>query len=328
MIRFGTVGTSWITASFISAARLSGKMELKAVYSRSSEKAGKFAEENNAPATFTDLEEMAASPEIDAVYIASPNSLHFKHAILFLQNKKHVICEKPIFSNVAELEKAFRIADENGVFLIEAIRNMHSPNLAVLKRELGRAGVLRSAILPYISYSSRYDLVLKGEEPNIFSAKFSGGALVDLGVYPLFLAVALFGRPEGVSYSPVILPTGVDGAGTLVLDYSGFVCTIMCSKISDSTLPCEIHGEKGTFILGDAAPISSITFHDSRTKKREDFGGQQEEEDMMYEATEFARIIKEADREAYEDLKQLSRTVLEITEQARLQNGIVFESEK
>ncbi|WP_048827674.1 Gfo/Idh/MocA family protein [Bacillus sp. B-jedd] len=327
-MKFGTVGTSWITASFISAARLSGKMELKAVYSRSREKAGKFAAENKAPLIFTNLEEMAASPEIDAVYIASPNSLHFQHAILFLQNKKHVLCEKPIFSNVAELEEAFRIAEENGVFLIEAIRNMHSPNLAVLKRKLGRAGVLRSAIFPYISYSSRYDFVLKGEEPNIFSAKFSGGALVDLGVYPLFLAVALFGRPKGVSYSPVILPTGVDGAGTLVLTYPGFVCTIMCSKISDSTIPCEIHGEKGTFILGDAAPISSITFHDSRTKEREDIGGQQEEEDMMYEAVEFARIIKEADREAYKELKQLSRTVLEITEQARLQNGIVFECEK
>lgn len=324
MIKFGTVGTSWITEAFISAARKSGRLELKAVYSRSLEKARKFAEKNNAPAAFTSLDEMARSKEIDAVYIASPNSLHFEQALLFLKNKKHVICEKPIFSNSHELEEAFLTAGEHGVYLFEAIRNIHSPNLAVLKREIHRAGELRSAILPYISYSSRYDLVLQGEEPNIFSAVYSGGALVDLGVYPLFLAVALFGKPEKAAYSPVILPTGVDGSGTLVLEYPGFVCTIMCSKISTSAIPCEIHGERGTFVLGDAAPISTISFIDSHTKDRSELGENLEEQDMVYEAARFADIIEDNDDSAYEQLKQLSRTVLEITEQARLQSGIQF----
>ncbi|WP_156424409.1 Gfo/Idh/MocA family protein [Bacillus sp. FJAT-27445] len=327
-MNFGTIGTSWITAGFISAARLSGRMELKAVYSRSPEKARQFAEQNNAEITFTDLDEMALSPDIDAVYIASPNSLHFEHAILLLKNKKHVICEKPLFSNSEELEEAFRVAEENGVYLFEAIRNIHSPNLAVLKRELHKAGKLRSAILTYISYSSRYDLVLKGEEPNIFSANYSGGALVDLGVYPLSLAVALFGKPETVSYSPVILPTGVDGSGTLVLTYPGFVCTILCSKISHSTIPCEIHGEKGTFVLGDAAPITTISFLDSRTKERIELGERLEEQDMMYEAARFADVIEMKDDGAYKELKNLSRTVLQITQQARHENGIRFGADK
>ncbi|RDU36838.1 gfo/Idh/MocA family oxidoreductase [Neobacillus piezotolerans] len=323
-MKFGTVGTSWITEAFISAARQSGRFELKAVYSRSQEKARRFAEENNAPSAFTSLDEISKNKDIDAVYIASPNSLHFEQALLFLKNKKHVICEKPIFSNMNELEEAFRTAEENDVYLFEAIRNIHSPNLDVLKRELHRAGELRSAILPYISYSSRYDLVLKGEEPNIFSSAYSGGALVDLGVYPLFLAVALFGKPERAVYSPVILPTGVDGSGTLVLTYPGFVCTIMCSKVSTSIIPCEIHGENGTFILGDAAPISTISFIDSHTKDELELGENLEEQDMVYEAARFAGIIEKRDYRTYEQLKQLSRTVLELTEQVRLQSGIHF----
>ncbi|WP_156324662.1 Gfo/Idh/MocA family protein [Bacillus sp. FJAT-27245] len=327
-MNYGTIGTSWITKAFISAARLSGRMELKAVYSRSPEKARQFAEENNAPAAFTSLDEMAESRDIDAVYIASPNSLHYEQAILFLKNKKHVICEKPIFSNLGELEEAFRVAEENGVYLFEAIRNIHSPNLDILKREIHRAGELRSAVLTYISYSSRYDLVLKGEEPNIFSANYSGGALVDLGVYPLSLAVALFGRPDKVSYSPVILPTGVDGSGTLVMKYPEFVCTILCSKISDSTIPCEIHGEKGTFILGDSAPISTLSFHDSHTKERIDLGERLEEQDMMYEVVRFADIIEMKDDGAYKELANLSRTVLQITQQARHENAIRFAAEK
>ncbi|ALC92412.1 oxidoreductase [Bacillus sp. FJAT-18017] len=328
MINLATIGTSWITEAFISAARLSGKLELKAIYSRSADKARTFADHTGAPRIYTNLEEMAQSPDIDAVYIASPNSEHFRQALLFLKNKKHVFCEKPMFTNSKELEEAFRVAEKNGVYLFEAIRNIHSPNLDILREELGRAGTLRSAFLTYMKYSSRYDLVLKGEEPNIFSAKFSGGALMDLGVYAIHLAVRLFGRPQKVSYSPVMLPTGVDGSGTLVLSYPGFVCTIMCSKISDSFIPCEIHGESGTFILGDVAPISSIEFLDRKSGEKLSFGSQPAEEDMMYEAARFADIIEQKQNEAYQELKQQSRIVLEVIGEARKQNGIIFKVEK
>ena len=108
MINFGTVGTGWITSSFIEAAQLSGEFQLAGVYSRSEENAAMLADTYNASETFSDLEEMAKSDQIDVVYIASPNSVHFEQAILFLKNKKHVICEKPIFSNTRELEEAFK----------------------------------------------------------------------------------------------------------------------------------------------------------------------------------------------------------------------------
>ncbi|MFP7299163.1 Gfo/Idh/MocA family protein [Neobacillus niacini] len=327
-MNLGTVGTGWITASFIEAAKLSGKFNLKAVYSRTADKAKELANTYNAAHYFTDLEEMAKSPEIQAVYIASPNSVHFEQALIFLRNKKHVICEKPIFSNTAELTAAYQIAEENGVYLFEAIRNIHTPNFQILKEKLHMAGNLRSAILPYMKYSSRYDLFLQGEEPNIFSSSFSGGALVDLGVYPLFLAVGLFGEPNKVTYYPVILRTGVDGSGTLILEYQDFVCTILCSKISDSELPCEIQGEQGTFVLEDAAPISQIKFIDSHTKESEIFSVSQEDKDMVYECINLAGIIETNNQEEYEKHKDWSEKVLRITEEARRQNSIVFGVER
>jgi predicted dehydrogenase len=328
MINLGTVGTGWITESFIEAAKLSGKLNLTAVYSRTDDKAKKLADTYNAAHYFTDLEEMAKSSEIQAVYIASPNSVHFEQALTFLKNKKHVICEKPIFSNTAELQEAYRTAEENGVYLFEAIRNIHTPNFRILKEKLHMAGNLRSAILPYMKYSSRYDLFLQGEEPNIFSSTYSGGALVDLGVYPLFLAVGLFGEPNKVTYYPVILRSGVDGSGTLVLEYQDFVCTILCSKISDSELPCEIQGEKGTFILEDAAPISKIKFIDNHTKESEIFSVAQEVENMVYECINFAEIIETNNEQEYEKLKEWSKKVLRVTEEARKQNNIVFGVER
>jgi predicted dehydrogenase len=328
MINLATVGTGWITESFIQAARLSGQYQLIGVYSRTEEKAKQLADQYKAPHIFTNLEEMAKNEEIQAVYIASPNSVHYEQALTFLKNKKHVICEKPIFSNTAELEQAYITAEENGVYLFEAIRNIHTPNFQILKEKLHMAGTLRSMILPYMKYSSRYDLFLQGEEPNIFSAAYSGGALVDLGVYPLYLAVCLFGEPKKVSYQPVLLRSGVDGSGTLVLDYETFVCTILCSKIVDSVIPCEIHGESGTFVLEDAAPISNITFIDSHTKESQILSGDQEEQNMVYECLNLAKIIETNNKAKYEQLKDWSKIVLRITEEARKQNNIVFESDK
>ncbi|MDR7002445.1 Gfo/Idh/MocA family oxidoreductase [Neobacillus niacini] len=328
MLNLGTIGTGWITASFIEAAKHSGKLKVTAVYSRTEEKAKVLADTYNAAHFFTDLNEMAGSMAIDAVYIASPNSVHFEQALLFLKNKKHVICEKPIFSTTAQLEEAYRTAEENGVFLFEAIRNIHTPNFAILKENLHLAGKIRSTVLPYIQYSSRYDAFLQGEVPNIFSAEFSGGALVDLGVYSLYLAVGLFGKPEKVAYHPVVLHSGVDGSGTLVLTYDGFVCTILCSKISHSEIPCEIHGEQGTFVLEDAAPISKIQFLDSHTKKSQILSVEQYEKDMVYECINIADIIENDHQDRYEELKNWSKVVLEITEEARRQNHIIFEVEK
>lgn len=328
MINFGTVGTGWITSSFIEAAHLSKEFQLVGVYSRTEENARMLADTYNASDIYSDLEEMAKNPKIDVVYIASPNSVHFEQALLFLKNKKHVICEKPIFSNTKELKEAFETAEENGVFLFEAIRNIHTPNFKTLKEKLPMAGEIRSAILPYIKYSSRYDLFLQGEEPNIFSAAYSGGALVDLGVYPLSLAVGLFGVPKKVSYHPVILRSGVDGSGTLVLEYEEFVCTILCSKLSHSTILCEIHGEEGTFVLDDAAPISQIEFFDSHTKESKIISVPLEEKDMVYECLNIARIIKTKNEKDYQDLRKLSQTVLMITEESRKQNNIIFDSEK
>lgn len=327
-MNLATIGTGWITADFIKAAQQTEKLTLQAVYSRSAEKAKQFAHTYGAPHFYDDLDQMAKNEQIDAVYIASPNSLHYEQAILFLKHKKHVICEKPIFSNTDELKEAYKVAEENGVYLFEAIRNIHSPNFNRLQKELARIGKVRSALLHYVQYSSRYDRFLAGEEPNVFSPRFSGGALVDLGVYPVYLAAALFGEPQRICYHPVILRSGIDGNGTLILDYGDFICTVACSKISQSFIPCEIHGEAGTIVLDKAAPISKMEFIDHRSKESESFGTVQHENDMVYEIENIVSIIETRNDEQYEKLKHLSQIVLSITETARKQSGILFEVEK
>jgi predicted dehydrogenase len=106
MINFGTVGTSWITEEFINTGKTFNEFNLAAVYSRDEEKAKTFADKHGVKSFFTDLKKMAES-DIDAVYIASPNSLHCSQSIFFMKHKKHVICEKPLASNCRELNKMF-----------------------------------------------------------------------------------------------------------------------------------------------------------------------------------------------------------------------------
>ena len=327
-MKLGTIGTSWITSAFIDAAKEQGTLELQAVYSRTEQKAKDFAEQHNAAGYFTNLEEMAKSESIDCVYIASPNSMHFEQVMLFLKHKKHVFCEKPMFSNQAELMKAFQEAEDNGVFLFEALRNIHMPKFQALKENINRGGKLRSAVLNYSKYSSRYHNVLNGEEPNIFSLDFSGGALVDLGVYPLTAAIVLFGKPDQATYSPVKIKTGVDGGGTLLLHYPNFTCTILCSKITTSFNPSEIHGEKGTFVIDDMGAFSNVSLKHIHTSEESVIGKDHIHHDMFFEIEAFVGIIENNDKAEYDKLRKVSMDVLEITEKVRKNNGIIFAADK
>ncbi len=156
MIRFAVIGTNWITRQFVEAAHESGKYKLTAVYSRSLEQAQHFANDFSVEHLFTSLEAMAESDAIDAVYIASPNALHFSQTQLFLSHKIHVICEKPLASNLAEVDAAIACARENQVVLFEAFKTACLPNFYLLRRALPKVGKLRKVFFNYCQYSSRY----------------------------------------------------------------------------------------------------------------------------------------------------------------------------
>ncbi len=327
-MKFATIGTSRITDQFIEASKDSGKMTLEAVYSRTKEQAKKFAEKHGAPKIYDNFEELAEDPDIDVVYIASPNSMHFEQSLQFLEHQKHVICEKPMFTTLEEWKAAYKTAEENGVYLFEAMRTIHSPNFKHLKDNLYKAGTLRSANLTTIQYSSRYDRFLDGELPNIFSSEFAGGALMDLGVYPLYMAILLFGQPKSAVYHPVMLKSGVDGSGTLILEYEGFICTIMCSKIAPSQAPSEIHGEAGTLLIDKVSTIDSLKFYDRITDQTEELDEEESVNNMVYEIDAFVHIINENNQKEYSMLKQVSYDVLSVLEKARIESGILFDSER
>lgn len=142
-IRFGIVGTSNIANIFLRAASRVKDFELVAVYSRNLEKAREFGTLYGASIFFDDLEQMAKSKDIDAVYIASPNALHSKQTITCLKHKKHVLCEKSLASNLKEVKSMIKTAKDNNVLLMEAMRITCVPNFKAVKENLYKIGKIR-----------------------------------------------------------------------------------------------------------------------------------------------------------------------------------------
>ena len=157
MVRFGVIGTNWITERFIQAAQETDYFSLTAVYSRTEEKGAEFAAKYDHPTVFTGLTEMLQADLIDAVYIASPNSFHAEQAILCMKHGKHVLCEKPMASNSRELREMIAVARENNVLLMEALKSTLMPNFTIIQENLFKIGQVRRYFASYCQYSSRYD---------------------------------------------------------------------------------------------------------------------------------------------------------------------------
>jgi len=321
MIRFAVIGTNWITRQFVDAAHETGKYTLTAVYSRSLEQAQHFASDYPVEHLFTSLEEMANSDAFDAVYIASPNSLHFPQTRLFLSHKKHVICEKPLASNLREVEEAIAVARENQVVLFEAFKTASLPNFLLLQQSLPKVGKIRKAFINYCQYSSRYQRYLDGENPNTFNPAFSNGSIMDIGFYCLASAVALWGEPHSVQASASLLESGVDAHGTVVLNYGDFDVTLHHSKVSDSVLASEIQGENGSLVIEKLSECQNVAFV-PRGGKAQDLTQPQHINTMLYEAEVFARLVETG--EVNHPGLAVSRTTSTLQTEIRRQTGVVF----
>ncbi|WP_080845878.1 Gfo/Idh/MocA family protein [Cytobacillus gottheilii] len=327
MIKFGVIGTNWITESFLKAANEIQDFQLQAVYSRTEEKARKFADQYGVSTIFTDLEEMAMSSEVDAVYIATPNSLHAEQAILFLKNQKHVLCEKPIASNQIEFKEMMRTAKDHKVLLMEAMKSTYMPIFKKVEEQIEKIGQVRKYFASYCQYSSRYDAYKNGQVLNAFDPAFSNGSLMDIGVYTIYPLVKLFGKPKEILASCIKLETGVDGQGSIIMKYDDKEAVVFFSKIADSNLPAEIQGEKGSIIIDriSSPQKAGIVF---RGGESEDLTVLQEHDPMYYETKAFIELIKNGKTESDVNSFETSLAVLEIMDEARKQMGIVFPADQ
>lgn len=331
-IRFGVIGTNFITDWVIAGAKQDERFELVAVCSRTQERANEFAAKYDIPYTFTSLEEMATSPLIDAVYIATPNYLHASQSILCMKHGKHVLCEKPMASNAYEVKQMIAASRQYGVTLMEAMKPTLTPNFRVLREALPKAGVIRRYFASYCQYSSRYDKFKEGIVLNAFKPELSNGAMMDIGVYTVYPMVVLFGRPNKISASGVVLSTGTDGQGAVNFEYEGMNATVLYSKIANSSLPTEIEGEDGNFMLDKINQINRVTWQARPVASSgkgpltpvEDISAVTDKDEYYYEVAEFINLVQAGKLESEVNSHENSLITIEIIDEVRRQLGVSF----
>lgn len=243
--RWGFVGLGRIAHAFAADLALFDNAELVAVGSRSKDNAEVFAAAHGARHAFGSYEDVLSHPDVDIVYVATPHHLHAELSIAALQQGKHVLCEKPVAMNASEASSIMAAAKETDRFFMEALWSRFNPVISevidrVRRGDIGRVRHIQadfSFVVPATAGSRTHD-PLQG-----------GGSLLDMGIYPLFLAYAILGKPSSIVASMIKHQTGVDEQMAVLLSYEHTLASAYSGFASQSNMQATISGESGRFVI-------------------------------------------------------------------------------
>ena len=229
--RWGIISTGNIAKKFATGLQALPDAELLAVGSRSQVSADTFGDMFNAARRYASYEALVQDPDIDAVYIGTPHPFHKENSLLCLRHGKPVLCEKPFTINAAEAAEVIDYARENKVFLLEAMWTRYLP-IIVRLRQLLADGVIGEVRMLTADFGFRARI-----NPNsrTFDLNLGGGALLDVGIYPLSLASMIFGTPDRVTSMAHLGETGADENAAMILGYEGGALSVLTTAIRTST---------------------------------------------------------------------------------------------
>lgn len=244
-VRWAIVGTGVIAECFASDVGRTASASLSAVCSRTMARATSFARRHGGISVHTDLASLLGDPAVDAIYVASPIGLHAAQVSELLAGGKPVLCEKTLTTSSADTDALIRQSEAGGVFLMEALWTLYLPAIEQLREALARNEIGRvTAVRAELAYRKPYDPTNR-----FYSPALGGGALLDFGIYPISLALSLFGAPAEAGGHWEAAPSGVDHAADFVLSYPGFDARFSCSFLKNGANAFIIEGERGMLIL-------------------------------------------------------------------------------
>ena len=240
--KWGILGAARIANKFAEGLKVLPNAERYAIAARSQERAEAFKEKHGFAKAFGSYEAMLADPELDIVYVATTNNLHFEHTMLCLEAGKAVLCEKPFASNLSQVKQMVNKAREKNVFLMEALWSRFIPSMIQFKEQVEKGAIGHPLLLqcnfgfisPFDPYNRIYDPAL------------GGGSIPDIGIYPVFTAMYLFGKPESMEVMSVAAPTGTDWTTSILLKHKKKEISMLTSSfemILDNE--ARVYGEGG-----------------------------------------------------------------------------------
>ncbi|MDR3069006.1 MAG: Gfo/Idh/MocA family oxidoreductase [Cellulomonas sp.] len=322
-LRWGIIGTGGIAAGFVEAVRRHTRSQVVAVGSRKRDRAERFATANRVPTAHTSYRALVEDRQVDVVYVATPHSEHRAHALLALAAGKPVLVEKSFTRNAAEAREVFAAAEAAGLFVMEAMWTRFLPHVAALHQiieagEIGQIVNLRADHGQHFGYDPAHRL---------YDPALAGGALLDLGVYPVAWAHDLLGVPSAVHAVGQRAETGVDGQVSIIAQYGpcqqASLFTTLWAKTPTTS---SISGTEGHVrVAGDFYRPTSFTV--TRRDGRIWTFTQPVDQGLQYEAAEVARCVADgrtaSDRMTWQDTLDVLTTMDEV----RRQIGVVYPGE-
>jgi predicted dehydrogenase len=289
LLRWGLLGTGWIADSFATDLVLGDSGRVVAAGSRSQESADRFADKFGIPNRHSSYQALVEDPEVDVVYVATPHPMHHANALLALQAGKPVLVEKPFTMNAPEARELVATARSKGLFLMEAMWTRFLPHIAEIRRLLAA-----NALGDIVSVSADHGQWF-AEDPGfrLFAPELGGGALLDLGIYPVSFASMILGPPDRIVALIDPAFTGVDGQTSMLFGYAGGAQSILtCTLFAKSPARAAIVGTEARIeIQGTFYAPTSFTLI-SREGERTRFEEPHEGRGLRHQADEVARCLR------------------------------------
>jgi predicted dehydrogenase len=246
-VKWGIISTAKINRLFLQGARAAEGVEIAAVASRDLTQAEEYARQNDISTAHGSYEELLHDPQVEAVYIPLPNSMHVEWSVKALENGKHVLCEKPLSRRTQEVERAFDAADQHGRLLMEAFMWRHNPQTAKLTDLLGQGAIGRVRMI-----RAAFGFVTNDPANVRLQTGLDGGALMDVGCYCVSATRLIAGEPERVSAEQALGGDGVDVAFAATMRHANDIISHFdCGLALDSRDLLEVVGDEGSLRLDD-----------------------------------------------------------------------------
>ena len=326
-MKLGIIGSGMIVNDLLSFVSEIKGVELVAILGRekSQTKIESLVKKYNIKKAYYDYEQLLNDNEIDTVYVALPNHLHYGYTKKALLHHKHVICEKPFTSNLRELDELIALSKQQHCLLFEAITNQYFPAYLQIKKRINELGKISIVSCNFSQYSSRYQAFKNGEILPVFDVNKSGGALMDLNVYNIHFIIGIFGNPSHVQYFANI-EHGIDTSGILVLTYPNFNAVCIGAKDCSAPIKSTIQGDLGCIEINGATSV----MQDIKLIKNDQSLEIIKNSDVhrMYdEFNHITKYINELDYHQCSLMLEHSRKVMNILDQARKSANIIFGNE-
>ena len=314
-MKLGIVGSGMIVKDFLSFAHELSEIKLEAIAARNIENLKELQSKYNIKNIYTDIDLCLENKEVDTIYVAVPNNLHYTVAKKALEAGKNVICEKPFTLKDDEAVELFEIAEAKGLILIEAITNQYQKNYLDIKDNIDNIGEIRLVECNFSQLSSRYEAFKNGVIAPVFDKSKGGGVLGDLNIYNIHFVVGLFGKPNNVHYAPNIV-NDVDTSGILLLEYDNFKVVCIAAKDTFNNSYVYIQGDQG--IIKVVGPTNEVPNYSIQTKgKLIEENNNIHSHRMFAEFKKFIEVINNKDFEFMNNQKEHTLNVMYIYEEAK-----------